>query len=53
MGKIIENEEIFGSDDSADIKYDNTSSGLNSTKVQDAIDELAAVYKNNFNEESF
>lgn len=53
MGKILENGEIFGSDDSADINYDNSSSGLNATKVKDAIDELAAVFANNFNEESF
>lgn len=53
MGKIIENEEIFGSDDSADINYNNTDSGLTASNVQDAIDELAVVLQNNFNEGSF
>lgn len=47
MGKIVEMGEVFGSDDSADIRYDENKS------VKDVLDELVDVFNNNFNEGSF
>lgn len=44
MGKIIRNEIIYGgsADNANSVVYDNTLSGLSSTNVQDAIDEVDA-----------
>lgn len=41
MGEIIRNGEIYGTDISAHIKYDNSASGLLVNDVQGGIDELA------------
>lgn len=40
MGKLYMNEELFGSDDSKDIKYDNSTSQIEADNVQGAIDYL-------------
>ena len=40
MGKLYMNEELFGSDDSKDIKYDNSTSQIEADNVQGAIDYI-------------
>ena len=40
MGKLYMNEELFGSDDSKDIKYDNSTSQIEVDNVQGAIDYI-------------
>ena len=40
MGKLYMNEELFGSDDSKDIKYDNSTSQIEADNVQVAIDYI-------------
>ena len=40
MGKLYMNEELFGSDDSKDIKYDNSTSKIEADNVQGAIDYI-------------
>ena len=40
MGKLYMNEELFGSDDSKDIKYDNSTSQIEADNIQGAIDYI-------------
>ena len=40
MGKLYMNEELFGSDDSKDIKYNNSTSQIEADNVQGAIDYI-------------
>jgi len=49
MPKLIIGGVDYGAypTDAGDISYDNTSSGLSATKVQDAIDEIARIRSNN------
>lgn len=40
MAKIMQNGKCYGSDNSKDIRYDNTNSNMKATNTQDAITEL-------------
>ena len=40
MAKIMQNGKCYGSDNSKDIRYDNTNRNMEATNVQSAIDEL-------------
>lgn len=46
MPKLMMNNECYGSDDANDIVYDNSKSGLDSTRTQNAINELAVSINN-------
>lgn len=46
MAKIMQNGKCYGSDNSKDIRYDNTNSNMKATNTQDAIDELNSNIEN-------